>query len=98
MAHGIDLATFQHTVPGIALVLVGVFYLLRFFVKEVQQFALKAIEAIRAIRKKWREMEKELGRDSSEVKTRLRLKGRAPKKPVRLNPTVDIKRRKTMQR
>jgi hypothetical protein len=82
MIHSIHFATFQASVPGISLALVGVFYLLSLLVRELRRFALKLIDAIRAVGKKYRAMKKELQLEGSDEKPRVRRKGCPPRKPV----------------
>lgn len=81
----IDFKDFQHSLPAIALLLMGVFHLLNVLLKQGSEFAVKMLRAIRAVAKSLRLTNVELRRATG--KTRVGKTRRGRRTRVRSCPT-----------
>ena len=70
MSHGIDFTNFQHTLPGMGLLLVGVFHLLTVLITNGKKVAVEGLNALRAVAKNVRLTKAELRRAGKEGRRR----------------------------
>jgi hypothetical protein len=65
--HPIDLNHLRHILPQLSVMLVGVFHLLKVLIEQLEQIIIKAIDAARAVLKKYRAMLEEWRRAPRKV-------------------------------
>jgi hypothetical protein len=84
--HGIDFKDFQHHLPVIALLVMGIFHLLNVLLKQASEFAMKMLRAIRAVARSLRLTKVELQRATEKTRAAKTRRGRRPR--VQSCPTI----------
>jgi hypothetical protein len=101
MTHGINLTYLPHSPTEIGLMIVSVIHLLTVSVKQVYHLAMKTLDAVRGIAKRFRLMRKELrpkrarARKKTALRRRVDHKGRLSAKGFAVNTRKVSRRRAT---